>query len=147
MILGTRSLLQSCNLIASADSARNPDATNLTLKKLGMHGYDSVSKVADRVGELGEAYEHVIYNPDLAIPRFLVSYRLEVLEEGVENFGESQARESKENFCRIPLMPAASYREDNPGDLHFRMAESQSSECPRTELTRYNNIPFKEHSR
>lgn len=99
-----------------------------SLKRQRPHGYDSMSCLARRESTgTSEAFIHFIYNPDLAIPRFLVSYRLEARAslEGMENFGETQARESKENFCRVPLTPASKILENDPKDYHFRMALSQ----------------------
>jgi len=103
----------------------------LNLRKLRENGYDSVSLVADQESEResNQAYKHVIYNPEQAIPKFIVSYRLVDFQalattDGYENFGEIQARKSN-GMCRVPLEPTLTFQGDNPEDYHFRMAESQ----------------------
>lgn len=111
--------------------ARKPSASKLNLGKLRENGYDSVSLIEDHQesDNSGEAYRHVIYNPEQAIPRFIVSYKLTDFRalakgDGFENFGERIARENR-GICRLPLEPTLHFQEDNLGDIHFRMAESQ----------------------
>jgi len=72
---------------------------------------------------------HVIFNPDQAIPRFMVSYKLvnfQALAEDREfgRFGEEKAIRNG-GVCRLELLPSSHVQGLTPEDYHFRVAESQ----------------------
>jgi len=72
---------------------------------------------------------HVILNPDQAIPRFMVSYKLVNFQDlaedrGFERFGEEKAIKTG-GVCRLELLPSAHVEGLTPEDYHFRVAESQ----------------------
>jgi len=95
-------------------------------RKLRQKGCDSMSL---QKREESRPFEHVIFNPDQAIPRFMVSYKvvnIQVLAEAHEfvRFGEAQAFRNG-GVCRLPLLPSLHVRGLTPEDCHFRIAESQ----------------------
>ena len=99
-------------------------------KKLRDKGYDSMSLVGgqEREGEL-RPFAHILFNPEQAIPRFLVSYKLMKVEDlargsGFESFGEEQASKSG-GVWRVSLKPSENFEKLTPEECHFRFAESQ----------------------
>ena len=86
--------------------------------------------------ESKQAYKHVIFNPEQAIPRFIVSYRLVDFQvDAVESFGEEQAL-TNGGVCRLPLMPSSNFEAATLEELLFRRAESQF-----LRMFDYNNSP------
>ncbi|KAG0617383.1 hypothetical protein M758_5G185900 [Ceratodon purpureus] len=99
-------------------------------KNLRQKGYDSISLVGDQeTGEELRPLTHIIFNPDQAIPRFIVSYKLMDLHDPVranefERFGEDQASKNG-GIWRVSIVPSLNFQGLTPEEIHFRMAESQ----------------------
>ena len=99
-------------------------------KTLSEKGYDSVSLVGDQEnGEELRPFAHILFNPEQAIPRFIVSYKLVDFQDlakakDMERFGEEQASRNG-GMCRLPLYPSSNFQGLTPEECHFRMAESQ----------------------
>lgn len=94
--------------------------------KLRKESCDSVSLVGRQENEdESRPIAHVIFNPDQAIPRFKVFYKLVNFQDReFGRFGEGSAIRNG-GVCRLELLPSSHVQGLTPEDYHFRVAESQ----------------------
>ena len=114
-------MLLLCDVLLGKSFTVDSAKRDMTLKELRRMGYDSLYAKRNTRATTGVLYdEFVVYNPDQALPRYIIHY-----EETAFDSVSSGIPKSTDTFTKHHLLPK---REVDPNDFldyHYRMAESQ----------------------
>ena len=114
-------MLLLCDVLLGKSFTVDSAKKNMTLKELRRMGYDSLYAKRNTRATTGVLYdEFVVYNPDQALPKYIIHY-----EETAFDSVSSGIPKSTDTFTKHHLLPK---REVDPNDFldyHYRMAESQ----------------------
>ncbi|KAH9314793.1 hypothetical protein KI387_023420, partial [Taxus chinensis] len=109
-----------CEVILGRTWTVQEDHPEMDRDQIRRKGYDSLFSKRGSGERGGTQYdEYVIYNPHQAIPRYIVHYKNQHDPQAL------QAYNFQNNITRISYEPSLTFSGDNPGEYHFRQAESQ----------------------
>ena len=119
-------MLLLCEIAFGKVKTVDAAAPSMNSHTLSLQGYDSLFAKRDTKKKGGVLYdEYVVFNPDQAIPRYIVHYKQESVMSNQSSILEKVALSGTGGMVKYELKPNRSYKQDDPKDREFRVAESQ----------------------